>query len=467
MNPSLAGGRVAKAKGLNCPNCGGSVELRGFAHTLSAVCPSCHSILDTSTPIVKVLQTVQIAQVYEPWIPLGTRGEIGGATYEVIGFQRREIPEEGEAPDGWFEYLLFNPHRGFRYLSEYRGHWNYIVVQSAIPVYTSRGGKRAATMLGRTYTHFDGVTAVTSYVVGEFPWRVQVGEVAQADDYVSPPYLLSSEIMAGEVVWSVGEYYTSEQIWRCFKLPLPPPSASGTFANQPSPREGRPRSAWKLWFWLQLALLAIALLFTATSQKKIAFEKAYLLSAPAPVTPPPATPPDNEDDTPAPPPSQPAPVTPRETSVTTDAFQLTGRTSNMQVTLDASLTGVDWAYFNLSLIDDDTKQTRVKFGREVTISKTKDGVEVPAVPSGRYRMLIEPEIHPATGSMVYTIRVRRDVPTWSWFWFASLLLLIPPIFTWIGARSFESSRWSQSNSAPAGSLPSGPEPAATDRETNL
>src|SRR5258708_20143694 len=96
MNPGMAGQRVAKAKGLNCPNCGGSVELRGFAHTLSAVCPSCHSILDTSTPIIKVLQTVQIAEEIQPQIPLGTRGEFEGATYEVIRFQRREIREDGD-----------------------------------------------------------------------------------------------------------------------------------------------------------------------------------------------------------------------------------------------------------------------------------------------------------------------------------------------------------------------------------
>jgi hypothetical protein len=464
MNPGLAGGRVAKAKGLNCPNCGGSVELRGFAHTLSAVCPSCHSILDTSTPIIKVLQTVQVAQVYEPLIPLGTRGEIDGATYEAIGFQRREIREEGEDPgesDGWFEYLLFNPHRGFRYLSEYRGHWNLIDTLHAIPRYTGRGGKRAVEMLGTVYTHFDGVTAVTSYVVGEFPWRVEVGEAAQADDYVNPPFMVSSETMAGEVVWSRGVYHTSEQIWRCFKLPPPAPGPSGIFANQPSPKEGRPRSAWKLWFYLQIALLAIVLLFTATAQKRVAFEKAYSFVQPSSqseTTPQPPAAPDDEQETP---PAAPTPVQ-RETSVTTDTFELTGRTSNAQLTIGADLISADWAYFNISLIDDITKQTVRKFGREVNHNKKTDSVEIPTVPSGRYRLLMEPEIHPATGQMVYTVRVRRDVPTWSWFWFASLLLLIPPIFTWIGARSFESSRWSQSNSAPAGSLPSGPEPAATE-----
>src|ERR1039457_1196194 len=443
MNPGLAGGRVAKAKGLNCPNCGGPVELRGFAHTLGAVCPSCHSILDTSTPIIRVLQTVQIAQAIEPTIPLGSRGEFDGATYEVIGFQRREIREEGEDElDGWFEYLLFNPYRGFRYLSEYNGHWNYIEVQSAIPVYTSRGGKRAATMLGRTYTHFDGCIAVTSYVLGEFPWRVQVGEMAQADDYVDPPHMLSSETTEGEVVWSLGEYRTGAQIWQAFKLPPPAPAASGIFLNQPSTMADRPRSAWKLWLWLQAALLAVAILFSVTSQHRTVFEKAYSYAPAVPAT-------------------EGAPVTPPEISVTTDAFQLTGRTSNVEVLLNAELRSASWAYFNLSLIDDDTKQTRVKFGREVNFSRKTDAVEVPAIPSGRYRLLIEPEAHPSDSNMVYTVRLRRDVPTWSWFWFASLLLLIPPIFTWIRARGFEGSRWGQSNSAPAGTVPTAPEQAGT------
>ena len=47
-----------QAKSLSCPNCGGPVELRGFAHTLTSVCPQCLSVLDASTPEVQILQTV-------------------------------------------------------------------------------------------------------------------------------------------------------------------------------------------------------------------------------------------------------------------------------------------------------------------------------------------------------------------------------------------------------------------------
>ncbi len=39
MTPASSGARLdgAKIKGLNCPNCGGALTLRGFEHTLTIV----------------------------------------------------------------------------------------------------------------------------------------------------------------------------------------------------------------------------------------------------------------------------------------------------------------------------------------------------------------------------------------------------------------------------------------------
>src|SRR5271156_2534703 len=107
-----------QAKSISCPNCGGAVELRGFAHTLSVVCPQCLTVLDASTPEVKILQTFQGKTRVQPTIPLGTRGKIGGTDYEVIGFQIRRVDTGNDAYQ-WDEYLLFNPFKGFRYITEY------------------------------------------------------------------------------------------------------------------------------------------------------------------------------------------------------------------------------------------------------------------------------------------------------------------------------------------------------------
>src|SRR5215469_10830401 len=103
MGAAIVSPPVVKAKSLNCPNCGGPVELRGYAHTLSVVCPQCLSVLDASTPEVEILQKFHAKQRILPKIPLGTRGKIAGTLYEVIGFQVRDVNVGGDF-FSWEEY---------------------------------------------------------------------------------------------------------------------------------------------------------------------------------------------------------------------------------------------------------------------------------------------------------------------------------------------------------------------------
>src|SRR5258708_22345980 len=114
MSSPLVSPPVAKAKALECPNCGGPVERRGFGHTLTIVCPQCKTLLDASTPLLQILQKIEDLQsAREPKIPLGTRGNFRGVALEVISFQTRAGEPEGE-PFGWGEYRLFNPDNGFQ-----------------------------------------------------------------------------------------------------------------------------------------------------------------------------------------------------------------------------------------------------------------------------------------------------------------------------------------------------------------
>jgi hypothetical protein len=117
---------VVKPKSLECPNCGGPVERRGFGHTLTIVCPQCLSVLDATTPastFCRKWRTPKTGVFLKfHW---GQRGKFQGDTWEVIGFQTRAVTFEGETFE-WDEYLLFNPWKGFRYISEYNGHWNWI-----------------------------------------------------------------------------------------------------------------------------------------------------------------------------------------------------------------------------------------------------------------------------------------------------------------------------------------------------
>ena len=164
-------------KSLNCPSCGAALTVRSFSHAVTIVCDSCHSILDAQDPKLKILQKFQVATDEDPpLIPLGTRGKIRGTDYEVIGFQRRTIHVDGIAYS-WHEYVLFNPFKGFRYLTEYDGHWNDVSMLKALPICSP--GASTLNYLGETYKHFQTARAGTTFVLGEFPWQVRVGESAK------------------------------------------------------------------------------------------------------------------------------------------------------------------------------------------------------------------------------------------------------------------------------------------------
>jgi len=422
---------VVKAKALHCANCGGPVELRGFGHTLSVVCPQCLAVLDVSTPLVQILQRAQEAQEQaQPKIPLGTRGKIENVTWEVIGFQVRQIVVD-DVPYSWDEYLLFNPYYGFRYLSEYDGHWNFIRTLPLAPE-TVPGVKPALRLRGVTYKHFQHSNATTIFVLGEFPWRAHRGETAVVDDFIAPPRMLSGERMDGEVVWSLGEYWTGDQIWKAFQLPGRPNPAVGVYANQPSPHHGRAGDMWRASIWMLVALAALMFYFTVSARREEVFTDRYNFSTGAGGEP----------------------------SFVTPVFELKGRPSNVELQIHTDLDN-NWAYFDLALINQDTGRAW-DFGREVsyyhgndggeswTEGRSSDSVSIPAVPSGHYYLRIEPEMDSKQrSSMSYTVSIRRDVPTYSFFLIAAVLLMIPPVVATMRIGAFEKARWQESDFAPS------------------
>lgn len=419
---------VPKVKALQCPNCGGTVEVRGHANTINAVCIQCLSVIDTSNPTLQVLQRFEESQRRQPLIPLGTRGKFEGTSFDAIGFQVRAIEVDGEIYE-WSEYLLYNPYKGYRYLSEYQGHWNFIRPLRALPQAASRGKKKAARIEGRVFTHFQTAQANSVYVMGEFPWQVRVGETVIVEDYVDPPHLASAEATNDEVTWSVGQYTSGKEIWQAFGLKGDPPRPQGIFANQPSPHTGKASSAWKT-FALLLTLFFVALIGTFLLRSPIdVFRQSYHFS----------------------------PTAPGERSFVTSMFDFTGSSSNVEVTITTDLNN-SWAFFGLALINDGTgvaydsgKEVSYYTGRDSdgnwTEGNRRESVVFPNVPAGRYYLRVEPEM-PADAPMPlvnYELSVTRGVPALGWFIPVFILLLIPPIWISWRAFSFENTRWAESD----------------------
>ena len=432
-SPPIQGAPKPQVKALNCPKCGAAITLRALGQAISVVCSSCHSILDAKDPNLTILQTFdKLTSSDPPLIPLGTRGKIRGTDYEVIGFERRNIKIEG-IRYFWHEYVLFNPYKGFRYLTEYQGHWNNIAICKELPIIDTRfSTPPEANYLGEMYKHFQSADANTDYVLGEFPWEVRVGEHASVTDYIHPPRVLSSEKMSDEVTWSIGEYIYGKDLWSAFGLPGSPPEAQGVYENEPSPFSTNIQAVWMAFAAFALGLFILMIGFEASAKKESVFHQSYQLSRGEPKG---------------------------ENSFVTNSFNLDGRTSSVEVTTSAGVQN-DWIYVNYALINQDTSQAW-DFGREVSFysgydsdgswseGKQTDSVVVPSVPPGNYYLRIEPEVDRSHAPMVYSVDVRRDVPVSAFYGIGFLALLIPAILVTWRSVSFERSRWSESDHPPS------------------
>jgi hypothetical protein len=424
-------------KGLNCPSCGGAIELRAGAVSQTVVCPSCRAVLDAQDPNLKILQQMDQRLRFEPAIPLGTRGKLKGDPYEVIGFQVRGIRVD-EVDYYWREYVLWSPYKGFRYLTEYDGHWNDVAIAKSAPDEKVSGRQPIVEYLGQTFRHFQSATATTHFILGEFPWQVRVGDKANVRDFVAPPYMLSQEVTPDETTWSIGTYISPERIWEGFGLQGKPPRPRGVYANQPDTGAGTWKELARIFAIFAVVFLGFFVLRNVTAQRAQIFNGRYIFS-----------------------PAAASQGGPDSSAFVTPIFEARGRKSNVEVRIDTDLSN-NWAYFDIALINDQTG-TAYDLGREVSYyygrdsdgsyseGSTTDVSYVPSVPSGRYYLRVQPSGDATYAGLVgYSLRVRRDVPRFSLFLVAFLLLAIPPVLAGLRAWSFETTRWKESDYAPSG-----------------
>ncbi|HZI40997.1 MAG TPA: DUF4178 domain-containing protein [Gemmatimonadaceae bacterium] len=416
-------------KGLNCPNCGGAIQLRSGELALTVACSSCGAILDAKDPNLRVLQEFKGRMRWTPLIPLGTRAKLKGDPYEVIGFQVRGIRVD-DTDYFWREYLLWNPYKGFRYITEYDGHWNDVVVLRRMPVETG-GRQPVVEYLGEKFKHFQTADASTAFVLGEFPWEVRLGDKAQTRDFVSPPHILSEETTKDETTWSVGTYVSPQYIWETFQLPGKPPAPRGVYANEPDPNAGSAGALGRMFGVFAILLFVMFLVRVVTARSELVFRQDYSVSS-------------HDADS---------------TAFVTPIFALKGHTSNVRLTIDTDLSN-NWAYFNLALINDQNG-TAYDFGREVsyytgydedgrwTEGSTLDRATIPSVPAGQYYLRVQPELGNDNPSPLgFRITVQRDVPRVTFFAAVLGLLAIPPLFAAFRHHAFEQMRWRESDYAP-------------------
>jgi hypothetical protein len=296
-----------------------------------------------------------------------------------------------------------------------------------LPVSGSENRPTPINYLGKNFRPFSASVATTSYVMGEFPWQVRVGDSAVTMDFIAPPLMLSSETTDNERTWSLGEYTDGALLWQAFGLRDKPPTPIGVYANQPAPQEPVTNKHWTMFAAFLMILIAMTVFTAMFSRDEEVFSQEYSL------------------------PSQ---------SFVTPVFELKGRPSNVVIQLKTEFDNT-WAYFSCALINEDTGQAW-DVGKEVSYYHGVDGGEswsegdkgahitLPTIPSGKYYLRVEPESDDKASAGRYMITIKRDVPHYVWYVLAFIALFSWPIFrSTIGKRgggsSFESKRWEQSD----------------------
>ena len=257
---------------LNCPKCGGSLTLHAPDDSLRVTCPSCHSMLECDHGKLSYLTTLSHKHI-QPLITLSSKGIINGIEFTVVGFMERFVLYQGTAYS-WTEYLLYNNPKGFRWLVNNQGHWAFV---ETIDYPASADAGPAVRYNGRKFRKYDQGTAFVRCVVGEFPWRVHIGEQAETIDYIAPPNMLSfetsiqiqgstqrdkndrkssSSVASEEVNVSLGTYLPIEDVEKAFGLTgLARPFSIGPI--QPAPEVGAAFIGSHLGFILLIGLVHV------------------------------------------------------------------------------------------------------------------------------------------------------------------------------------------------------------------
>lgn len=195
----------------DCPSCGASLAYHaGFSETVA--CPYCRAVVRLEGDRRTVLLKQEEIDRKEPAIPLGTKGVIRGSEHLVIGFMARRDDEGAE----WEEYLLFSKNGGFLWLTHADGAWYLGEVLNALP--DERGEQ--VYHGGKLFRQVSAYTAKTTFVLGEFNWRVKIGDEVLITEWTSGTSSLSRETYQNEVTWTLSAKLPAAVLTKAFGLPL-------------------------------------------------------------------------------------------------------------------------------------------------------------------------------------------------------------------------------------------------------
>lgn len=417
-------------KTFSCTNCGASITVRYMGHSLRVVCESCKSILDSTDPNLRIIEKhFKVTKEFKPKLLLGSRGKLKGKEWEVIGFMVRQ---DVASYYTWQEYLLFNPFYGYRWLALNNGHWSFVTTTKKKPLsrqHISGGSTSGFRFEDNQYKLYHLGRARVIYVIGEFYWNVRVNNEVSVADYIAPPYMLSMEGDANEIVWSQSEYIESSEVHGNFPIDQIP-YAVGVAPNQIS-KWSEIASKMNM-AWLAFIAIAFCIQFVQVSgaSNDRVFSKSF----------------DYQTNV-------------KNPTVTTEPFEIPKKKGNLEIHFRADVDN-SWFFTYCELVNNETDAT---YSFEKTLEfyhgyddgywsegSKKSKVLISGVPGGKYYLNLYTQSgdYKKPGFHRYSVEIVRNVPMYANFILAFILLSLAPSVVLFMSYSDEVARWEDSDFSP-------------------
>ena len=412
-----------KKDSVNCYKCSKPIGYYLGANAYTVICPECGTIYNgyTGTLVRKTEAAKRAVDIQD--IPFGANGTIKGIRYLVVGFA---LKKEKGTNYSWHEYTLFNPVHGYATLAQYAGHWTYLTELERFPAEAHY--KKSITYDNAVYDIYARYKAVTDKVAGEFPYNLNLAETPSVEEFINPPYILTSEKTADEQVWFKGEYMGPDDIKKAFGLEKIPERV-GIGATQPFVGKFSNEAFKRLLIMITILFGLVQLFFTFTAKEELAFDGSYYIV----------------DST-------------NKKEIFSTPFDLKYGTKNVEVALTANVDN-NWMYTGVTLVNQTTGDVYdvdldaeyyhgYEGGENWSEGSSKNSIVISQVPEGKYYLIIYPDKPNVGKTMRIQLTVTRDVPIFSNVLIVILLLAIFPAIYFYRRSSFERKRWDNSNYSP-------------------
>jgi hypothetical protein len=416
-----------------CPSCGSIIKLYDPAGSEFCVCSTCNTYVQFKNDVPHIVKKLKFSAV-KPVLPIGTEGVLQGYKFKVIAY----IEKNEQDPEyAWREYLLYNYEKGYANLSEFDGHWNFVIGVNFLPDLKDPQDLTASVKYQDViYKLFHKYPSKITSVTGEFDWDI-VNDNIYTHEFIAPPYVIIKEVETGNRIFGThyyrGEYQEPKVIAAAFGIDdLLLPSRKGIGSNQPS-------KAFEFWEWiLRFSLYALLILMLTTLAISILKRSRTVFEQTFPIT-----------------------YEPIKGQYEFKPFMTPGFVVDDASFMDLRITSpVDnnWLEATIILVNEQTNETwevtkgvehytGVEDGEQWAEGDISAEVLLSEIPKGRYHL----NVYTASGDPLrdtLSIRITNNGILWRNLLICVVALTLIPLISWYMARVYEKRRWFNSDYSP-------------------